>query len=256
MRIVPAGIFGAAIVVSAAACGSASSSGSLTSAGSRTPGGSPLAGLTADQIVQKAVNDLAAASSVRIVGKQDSSGQDVVTDLTDVHGQGCRGTMTSAITGSASPTTGAGNGTITMIELHGTAYAEFTQNYLKSMGVPASILTEMDGKYVKVTSTTTLSGFDPLCNPSDWAKGLDAEVTGFVRAGTATVDGQPALALTGPKSGADGTVFISESSTPEILSFHALAANQGSFSFSDYNARVNITAPPAADIADSNPLGI
>jgi hypothetical protein len=68
MRIVPAGILGAVIVVSAAACGSASSSGSLTSAGSRTPGASPLAGLTADQIVQKAVRNLAATSSVRIVG--------------------------------------------------------------------------------------------------------------------------------------------------------------------------------------------
>jgi hypothetical protein len=59
-----------------------------------------------------------------------------VTYLTDVRGQGCRGTLTMAITGSASPATGVGNGTITIIELHGTAYAEFTQNYLKSMGAP------------------------------------------------------------------------------------------------------------------------
>jgi hypothetical protein len=70
------------------------------------------------------------------------------------------------------------------------------------------------------------------------------------------VDGQSALALTGPKSGADATVYISESATPEILSFPGLAANTGSFTFSDYNARVSITAPPAADIPDSNPLGI
>jgi hypothetical protein len=202
MRIVPAGILGAAIVVSAAACGSAGSSGS-----------SPLAGLTADQIIRKAVSDLGAASSVRIVGKQDSSGQDVVTDLTDVRGQGCRGTMTMAITGSASPATGAGNGTITIIELHGTAYAELTQSYLKSMGVPASILTEMDGKYVKATSTTTLATFSPLCNLSDMVSGLETEVTGFVKAGTATVDGQPAVALKGSKSGADGIVYVS-GSTP------------------------------------------
>ena len=140
--------------------------------------------------------------------------------------------------------------------MHGTAYAEFTQSYLKSMGVPASILTEMDGKYVKATSTTTLASFSPLCNLSDMVSGLETEVTGFVKAGTATVDGQPAVALKGSKSGADGIVYVSESTTPEILSFHGLAANTGSFTFSDYNARVTITAPLAADIEDSNPLGI
>ena len=104
--------------------------------------------------------------------------------------------------------------------MHGTAYAEFTQSYLKSMGVPASILTEMDGKYVEATSTTTLASFSPLCNLSDMVSGLETEVTGFVKAGT------------------------------------GLAANTGSFTFSDYNARVTITAPPAADIEESNPLGI
>jgi hypothetical protein len=117
MRVVPTGALVAVIAVSGAGCGS----GGAGPSAPRTSGASPLAGLTPDQIVQKAVNDLAAASSVRIVGKQEGSGQDVVTDLTDVRGQGCRGTMTSAITGSASPTTGAGNGTITIIELHGTA---------------------------------------------------------------------------------------------------------------------------------------
>lgn len=56
MRIVPAGIFAAGP--------------SGTSGRSATP--APLAGLTADQIVQKALKNLAAASSVRITGEVPS----------------------------------------------------------------------------------------------------------------------------------------------------------------------------------------
>ena len=89
-----AGILAAVIVLSAAACGSGGSGGSARSDGSGTPGASALAGMSAEQIVQKSVNDLKAASSVRITGALDVSGQSRALDLTVVTDGGCQGTIT------------------------------------------------------------------------------------------------------------------------------------------------------------------
>ena len=85
--------------------------------------------------------------------------------------------------------------------------------------------------------------------------GLKKDDTGFTKDGTATVDGQPALGLKGQLTGQTGIVYVSESATPEILRFQALPASQGSFSFTDYDAKVTITAPPAADVISAGSLG-
>ena len=63
MRTISAGILAVAIALSAAACSSAAPARSVGSAKPRTSATpAPLAGLTPDQIVQKALKNLAAAS--------------------------------------------------------------------------------------------------------------------------------------------------------------------------------------------------
>ena len=53
-----------------------------------------------------------------------------------------------------------------------------------------------------------------------------------------------------------GTVYVSDSAIPEILSLQESGGQQAFLDFTNFNARVAITAPPAAGIAASNPLGI
>jgi hypothetical protein len=240
-RLAGAGALAAATIMSVTACGS---SGSSTSA---------LAGLSADQIVQKSVADLKAASSVRITGNVVSSGQAIVVDLTDVAAQGCQGTI--GLAAGATSTSSAVSGTANIVEVDSTVYMKLDASFFKSAGLPASDFSDVDGKYIKLTSTSDLASFAQLCNPSTLAGAFAKEDTGFVKAGTATINGQPALGLKQPKNASNGTVYVSQSATPQIVRI-AGPANEGTIDFSDYNAHATITAPPASEVVDGRQFGL
>ena len=247
MRIVPAGILTAAIILTTAACSSAGSSRSVDSrpsGESRTSAApAPLAGLTADQIVQKALKDLAAASSVRITGQLPINQQgNVAIDLTDVAPASCQGTIALASAGASGPPTAA----ITKVD--GTAYVKLNQSYLKNLHVPAGESAELNGKYIKSSSSSTIADLSHLCVLSTLVNAFTQGDTGFAKAGTVTVEGQPALALTQPNATDGGTVYVSDGATPVILSLQETGGPLAFLDFTDFNAPVTITAPPAADI--------
>jgi hypothetical protein len=240
-RLAGTSAIAAATILSATACGSSSSSPSA------------LAGLSPDQIVQKSVADLKAASSVRITGKVVSSGQAVAVDLTDVAAQGCQGTI--GLAAGATSTSSTTSGTANIVEVDSTVYMKLDESFFKSAGLPATDFSAVDGKYIKLTSTSDLASFAQLCNPSTLAGAFAKQDTGFVKAGTATINGQPALGFKQPKNASNGTVHVSQSATPEILRI-AGPANEGSIDFSDYNAHATITAPPASEVVDGSQFGL
>ena len=239
LRIATACASAAVIAVSAAACGSAGSGGTATAKASA----SPLAGLTADQIVQKAFKDLAAASSVRINGTVPSQDGNIAIDITDVAPASCTGTVTLAPTGAS------GSRMAVIIQVDGTAYLKLNQGFLESLHVPASEFPVLNGKYIKSTSSSALADFSHLCDlptlVSAFTQGGD---TGLVKAGSTAVDGQPALAINQPSAAGEGTVYVSESAAPEILGLKVTGSDAGFLDFSKFNAPVAIAAPPAADI--------
>jgi hypothetical protein len=240
-RLAGAGVLAAAAVLTATACGSSSSS---TSA---------LAGMSPDQIVQKSVANLKAASSVRITGQVVNSGQTISVDLTDVAAKGCQGTI-----GLAAPATSSSkamSGTANIVEVDSIVYMKLSDSFFTSAGLPASEFSEVSGKYIKLASGSNLASFAQLCNPSTLSTAFAKEDTGFVKAGTATVNGQPTLGFNQPKNPSNGTVYVSESATPQILRI-AGPAGQGSIDFSNYNAPATITAPPASDIIDGSKFGL
>ena len=236
-----ASVLAAAAVLSATACGSSSSS---TSA---------LAGMSPDQIVQKSVADLKAASSVRITGQVVNSGQTIAVDLTDVAAKGCQGTI--GLAAPATSSTKAVSGTADIVEVDSTVYMKLSDSFFTSAGLPASEFSQVSGKYIKLASGSNLASFAQLCDPSTLSTAFSKEDTGFAKAGTATINGQPTLALKQPKNPSNGTVYVSESATPQILRI-AGPAGQGSIDFSDYNAPATITAPPASQIVDGSKFGL
>jgi hypothetical protein len=247
LRIATAGAFAVVIAISSAACGSAGSGVTATAKAANaspvaaTP--APLAGLTADQIVQKALKDLAAASSVRISGEVPSQGDNVAIDITDVAPASCQGTIAVASSGAS------GSPTAAITKVDGTAYVKLNQSYLDRLHAPAWVFAEVNGKYIESTSTSAIADISHLCVLSTlvnaFTQGGD---TGFVEVGTVTVEGQPALALNQPNSTDGGTVYVSDSATPEILSLQTSSGPVALLDFSNFNAPVTITAPPAADI--------
>jgi hypothetical protein len=236
-----AGALAAVAAMSISACASSSSS---TSA---------LAGLSADQIVQKSVADLKAASSVRITGKVVSSGQNIAVNLTDAAAQGCQGTI--GLAASATSTSKAVSGTADIIEADSTVYMKLSESFFTSAGLPASDFSDVSGKYIKLASGSDLASFAQLCNPSTLSTAFSKQDTGFVSAGTTTINGQPALAFKQPKNPSNGTVYVSQTATPQIVRIVG-PAGQGSINFSDYDAHVTITAPPASEVIDGGKFGL
>ena len=240
-RLAAVGALAAVTAMPVSACASGSSS---TAA---------LAGESPDQIVQKSVADLKAASSVRITGKVVSSGQNIAVNLTDVAAQGCQGTI--GLAAAATSTSKAVAGTADIIEVDSTVYMKLSESFFTSAGLPASDFSGVSGKYIKLASGSDLASFAQLCNPSTLSTAFSKQDTGFVSAGTTTINGQPALAFKQPKNPSNGTVYVSQTATPQIVRI-AGPAGQGSIDFTDYNAHVTITAPPASEVVDGSKFGL
>jgi hypothetical protein len=242
LRIVAASLLAGAIALPAAAC---------SSGGPGTSSAAPVSG-TPDQIVQQAVSDLKAATSLRISGSVVSQGTNITIDFTDAAAHGCQGTL--ALAASASSGT-AVSGAANLVEVNSTVYMELDKSFFDNLGLPSSAFSEVTRKYIKVTSKSQLANFAQLCDPSTLASGIDKEVTGFVKDGTATIDGQATQAFKQPAHAGSGIVYISESATPEIVQLQG-PGSEGQVNFTDYNAPATIIAPPAADVIDGSKFGL
>jgi hypothetical protein len=134
-------------------------------------------------------------------------------------------------------------------------YMKLSESFFTSAGLPASEFSSVSGKYIKLASNSDLASFAQLCDPSTLSTAFSKQDTGFVKVGTATINGQPALAFKQPKNASNGTVYVSDAATPQILRI-AGPAGQGSIDFSDYNASATITAPPASQVIDGSKFGL
>jgi hypothetical protein len=256
LRIVTASLLAGAIALPMAACSPGGSSGPGTSSATPVPG-------TPDQIVQQAVSDLKAATSLRINGSVVSQGTNITIDFTDVAAHGCQGTLALAASPSSSGAAASGaavsgaavSGLADLIEVNSTVYMKLDKSFFKNLGLPTAVFAEVTGKYIKVTSTSELANFAQLCDPSTLASSFDQELTGFVKDGTSTIGGQATEAFKQPAHAGSGIVYVSESATPEILRLQG-PGGEGQVTFSNYNAPATITAPPASDVIDGSKFGL
>jgi hypothetical protein len=251
LRIVTASLLAGAIALPMAACSSGGSSGPGTSSATPVPG-------TPDQIVQQAVSDLKAATSLRINGSVVSQGTNITIDFTDVAAHGCQGTLALAAGAASSGAAVSGaavSGRADLIEVNSTVYMKLDKSFFKNLGLPTAVFSEVTGKYIKVTSTSELANFAQLCDPSTLASSFDQELTGFVKDGTSTIGGQATEAFKQPAHAGSGIVYVSASATPEIVRLQG-PGGEGQVTFSNYNAPATITAPPASDVIDGSKFGL
>jgi hypothetical protein len=115
---------------------------------------------------------------VRITGKVVDSGQAIAVDLTDVAAQGCQGTI--GLAAGASSTSSAVSGTANIVEVDSTVYMKLDESFFTSAGLPASDFSDVDGKYIKLTSKSDLASFAQLCDPSTLSGAFAKQDTGFV----------------------------------------------------------------------------
>ncbi len=249
-RGVAAALAGAAILGSVAAC---SSSGTSTASGtSSTPGstasagaqGGALDGLSADQIARRATADLKVVSSVHVKGSVQSSGQDIALNLT-LGTKGCTGTMGIS-----------GEGSFVLLKIGNTLWIKPDDKFWKhaAAGSGGSAVTDLfSGKYIKPSAKgSSLASIGALCNPAQFAKSFGSNMTGMVKGTSTTIAGQPALQI--KDSGDAASAFVTVDAKPQFLRLDGGGSN-GRLDFTDYNAPLHLTAPPAAETLDGAKYG-
>jgi hypothetical protein len=220
----------AAVIAAGATCGTLALS---ATAAPLAPAGNPLAGLTADQIAKKAATDLKAAASFHYHGSAKTSGQTVSISMSVTH-KGCTGWI------------GYGrHGGFAILAIGKTVWIQPNDKFWEYVGIPASELSAVQGKWLEPTGTDSKSlyaALAPFCNATKLVSALTPQLTGLVKGKTITISGHRALQLLN-SSGLE-SIYVSVSSEPEILRI----SDGGTINFSAYGARVTLTPPPASDV--------
>ena len=246
-RAVAATLLGTAILGTTAACGTSASSGSAgsntTATASGQPSGNPLAGLTADQIASRATADLKAVSSVHIAGSAADSGQTFVMNLT-IGAKGCQGTLTVK-----------GEGSFALLKIGKALWIKPDNQFWKyaaGSSADAAVMAIVGGKYIKPSAKdSSLNALGTLCDPSQFATSFGSQITGTVKGTTTTISGQPALQI--KDTGDTDSAYVSISARPEFLRLDG--GSGGQLDFTDYNAPLALTPPPASETLDGAKYG-
>jgi len=221
-----------AICVTAAGCGGGGSSSSA------------LAGLSAKQVLSKAVSDLKSASSFHMAGTV-SQGGSIRVDLTYSRGTGCKGTL------------GIGSkGSVSLLVIGGTAWLKPDHAYWTSYAgsSASSVIALIGGKYLKAaTSNSNVSGLAQLCNANSLASSFTSPKD-IVKGGTLH-DQRPA----GARAEGPGQVVRDVRHRyhhPQILRVTSIrSGSSGRIDFTGYGNAVTLTPPPASETINGAKYG-
>jgi hypothetical protein len=248
--VVAAALTGTAVLGAVAACSSSGSpAASSTSATTGTTAsasaqGGPLASLTADQIASRATADFKVVSSVHVAGTVKDSAQNIALNLT-LGTQGCTGTMGIK-----------GEGSFILLKIGKKLWIKPDDAFWKHAAgsdVGSAVMSLLSGKYIKPSAKgSSLASIGAICNPTQFAKSFGGNMTGMVKGTSTTIAGQPALQI---KDTADpASAYVTVSAHPEFLRLDG-GGSHGQLDFTQYNARLHLTPPPASEVLDGAKYG-
>jgi len=224
----------------------AASAFSLTVAGCGGGSGDPLAGMSAKQVLTRAVSDLKSASTFRVSGTVNEDGG-LSLLLTYKHGTGCGGTL------------GIGSrGSLSLLVIGDVAWMKPDDKFWKTYaGRSASrVIALMGGRYLKGPAhSSRLSGLTRVCDVNSLASSL-ASPQDIAKGPVTTVDGQQALELKDNSKSA--TMYVTDTSSPQILQVISTRpgnGNSGKAYFTGYGKPVTLTPPPASQTINGAPFG-
>jgi hypothetical protein len=235
------------------ACGNGSPS--ATPLGTTTTGTTPAAASSsasaqgaadgeAADLAQQAVARLTKASSVRIRGTVTDASEQITIDETAVPGKGCQGKV--AIKGK-------GSFQITII---GTSnWMKLDRAFWTAQGLKdATALAALDGKWIKLSPKSDLAALAQLCTlQALLGKEMSPGSLQLSKGATTTINGKQVVEL--KDAGGEGNLFVSVASPRELLRLTS-GTEAGALDFSNYNAKVKLTPPPAAQTIDGKKFGI
>jgi hypothetical protein len=221
------------------------------------PGGNGVAALSAEEIWGRAHTALMTARSVRLTGD--------IPDRTPLPSPSPAAspkpsTTPAPLAGSVNATFVGkdGQGTFTthgitaqFIRIGPDIFIKAPDSTWTSL-VPAQLVPvvgQLSGKWLKLDAAApVLSNLAPVTNPED----LLQTTAGFTKGDLGTVNGKPAIALVARAEAT--TLWISTEGAPVPLRLDAAPGQLGAVTFSDYDAVVELTPPPAAEVFDLKSL--
>jgi hypothetical protein len=228
-RPVPLAVLSVVLAAGTAACGSSGSS--VSSDG--------LAGLTAPQVVTRALADGEAAPRVHLTGTASINGTTVTQVLTVVGRQGCAGT-------EGVP----GKGSIRLVIIGDTAWvkpdSEFWQ-YYQSIGGSPSAGVALAGKYLKLPASDLerdgFAGPNGPCTVSNMFRVLT--LVGVTTVATTKASSQPTVEIAVDADGSStGYTYVSDTADPELVRIETSAGGDSADDTFTYPATPAAIVPP------------
>ncbi|MFD4317985.1 hypothetical protein [Streptomyces sp. NPDC058548] len=216
----------------------------------------PFAGLTADEIGDKAVAATQSATSLRMTGRVVSEGQPLDIDFAVNDQDECTGVMK------------IGGGTAELRKVDKITYLKgdeaFWRVSMASQGMPEAQIDAtielVKGRWLKITPGQAGSAdLSSVCNLKSLLADLDedeAERRGLTRGPDAEVDDTPVATLVKKKDGGETTtVSVSQEGKPYILKMVKAGSEEpGAILLSDYDKPVRVVVPPADETVDLSKL--
>ena len=235
---------GVALVLAGACATACLAAAGCSSSGSSNGSSDPLGGMSAKQVLNKAVADLKAAPSFKISGNISQTNGAYSLHLGYLRDKGCEGMVAQQ-----------GKGSIAMIVIGDKAWVKPDDMFIKSVaGSQASVvIAQIGGKYLSgSTSNSNVASLTGLCNVNTLSSQL-LQPTSVVKGKVVTRNGQQALPLTDTSKG--GTLYVTDTATPQVLEIvNTTAGKSGTITF-NVGAPVTLSAPPASQTLDGSQFG-
>ncbi len=215
----------------------------------------PFAGLTADQIAEKAVTAMKAAQSIRMAGQVKSDGEPSSVDVAvDTKGS-CTGTM------------GVNGVEAELLRVGKMMYMKGDEKFWRaSMTEDGTSKAETDAGVELVKGRWVMMGkdgskemggvceFEAMTAETSEDK---AERTGMTKGPDAEVNGQSVVTLIKKKTNGETiTVYVAKEGKPYPLKVVQVGGDEpGTMIYSDYDKPVAAVAPPADQVIDLEKLG-
>ncbi|GAA3375256.1 lipoprotein [Streptomyces sannanensis] len=214
----------------------------------------PFAGMTADQIADKALDTTKAADSLKAMGIARSDKKELQFDVSVSKQGDCQGKLTDA------------GATADLVSVDKAVYIKGDSKFWEQTGKEdgsspeetAAMVELLKGRWLKVPAEDNSAEDDlgAICDTDTLFEEADQAKTGLTKGQNTEVNGQSAVTLTKKDGDETTTLHVATEGEPYLLKVTVEGGKDpGEASFSDFNKPITVTAPPADQVMDPTKLG-
>ncbi|GGT03555.1 MULTISPECIES: hypothetical protein [Streptomyces] len=230
-----------------------SSAKQVTASAVPSPAPEPFAGMTPDQIADRALDATKAANGLKAKGSSIEEGEKTPTDFD----------VAIAANGDCDGTATMKGANASVRQVGTTGYlkgdAKLWETLLSEEGVPkaqrAAAVEILKGRWVKVPAED--SADEDFCDADDLTKPAEKQKTGLTKGANAEVGGKKTVVLTKTTPAGETIAFhVAAEGEPYLLKYSVEGGKDPRWvEFREFSTAVTVTAPSAEETTDLDKLG-